>query len=118
MPPEDLQTPMFDADGLIGYADFRWKGVVGEFDGKKKYKVPEGADADDGRGGALAGEAPRGPVAGRQRDRAVGLLRATPAAAAGEARRGQPSSAPSAAGSASSGRSCAMPADGSPCLHA
>ena len=44
--PEDLQTAMYDADGRIGYADFYWKGVVGEFDGKRKYKVPEDADAD------------------------------------------------------------------------
>jgi alkylhydroperoxidase/carboxymuconolactone decarboxylase family protein YurZ len=47
VPPDDLQTAMYDADGLIGYADFYWKGVVGEFDGKRKYKVPEGASADE-----------------------------------------------------------------------
>jgi hypothetical protein len=46
LPPDDLQTPMYDADGFIGYADFYWKGVVGEFDGKRKYKLPSGADAD------------------------------------------------------------------------
>jgi hypothetical protein len=45
--PEDLQTAMYDADGFVGYADFYWKGVVGEFDGKLKYKVPEGAGADE-----------------------------------------------------------------------
>ena len=44
--PEDIQTAMYDADGLIGYADFRWKGVVGEFDGKLKYKVADGSNAD------------------------------------------------------------------------
>jgi hypothetical protein len=45
--PDDLQTAMYDADGLIGYVDFYWKGLVGEFDGKRKYKVPEGANADE-----------------------------------------------------------------------
>jgi hypothetical protein len=45
--PDDIQTAMYDADGLIGYADFHWKGVVGEFDGKLKYKVPDGATADE-----------------------------------------------------------------------
>jgi hypothetical protein len=44
--PDDLQTEKYDADGRIGYVDFQWKGVVGEFDGKLKYKVPEGADVD------------------------------------------------------------------------
>ena len=46
LPPDDLQTPIYDSEGQIGFVDFHWKGVVGEFDGKKKYKVPEGADAD------------------------------------------------------------------------
>jgi hypothetical protein len=46
LPPDDLQTPMYDADGLIGRVDYYWKGVVGEFDGKLKYKMPEGAGAD------------------------------------------------------------------------
>ncbi|MEZ3159704.1 hypothetical protein AB1K54_04065 [Microbacterium sp. BWT-B31] len=43
----ELQTPLWDADGLIGYADFFWRefGVVGEFDGKLKY----GADNPSGR---------------------------------------------------------------------
>ena len=45
--PEDLQKPMYDADGFIGRVDVYWKGVVGEFDGKKKYKVPTGANADE-----------------------------------------------------------------------
>jgi hypothetical protein len=44
--PDDLQTPMYDADGLIGYVDFYWKGVVGEFDGKRKYKIAAGIDAE------------------------------------------------------------------------
>ncbi|GAA1849772.1 hypothetical protein ACFQZV_07455 [Microbacterium koreense] len=46
-PPPELQAPMWDDDGLIGYADFFWRehGVVGEFDGKLKY----GADNPSGR---------------------------------------------------------------------
>jgi hypothetical protein len=44
--PDDIQTAVYDADGFIGSVDFRWKGLVGEFDGKLKYKVPEGATAD------------------------------------------------------------------------
>ena len=46
-PPPELQTPVWDEDGLIGYADFFWRehGVVGEFDGKLKY----GADNPSGR---------------------------------------------------------------------
>jgi hypothetical protein len=44
--PDDLQKAIYDADGRIGYVDFYWKGVVGEFDGKKKYKVPDDADSD------------------------------------------------------------------------
>jgi len=41
--PTDLQVPVYDAEGLIGYADFGWAGVLGEFDGKGKY----GLSADD-----------------------------------------------------------------------
>lgn len=46
--PSDLQRALFDADGLIGYADFFWEKerVVGEFDGRLKYRVPEGASAE------------------------------------------------------------------------
>jgi hypothetical protein len=44
--PDDLQTAIYDADGPIGWVDFRWKGVIGEFDGKLKYRVPEGANVD------------------------------------------------------------------------
>ncbi|MFJ5978974.1 hypothetical protein [Pseudarthrobacter oxydans] len=38
-----LQQPMYDRDGLAGYADFHWKRskVVGEFDGEEKYVKPE-----------------------------------------------------------------------------
>ncbi len=35
--PDELQVPVYDEEGLVGYADFGWDGVVGEFDGKGKY---------------------------------------------------------------------------------
>ncbi|HEX6874188.1 MAG TPA: type IV toxin-antitoxin system AbiEi family antitoxin domain-containing protein [Nocardioidaceae bacterium] len=46
LPPSDLQRPLFDEDGLIGYVDFVLDELqlVGEFDGRWKYDVPEGAD--------------------------------------------------------------------------
>jgi hypothetical protein len=37
VPPDDLQVATYDSDGLIGYVDFGWRGVVGEFDGRFKY---------------------------------------------------------------------------------
>lgn len=37
--PDDLQVPVFDELGLVGYADFGWEGLLGEFDGKHKYGV-------------------------------------------------------------------------------
>ncbi|MGH8892501.1 MAG: hypothetical protein ACRDWY_04225 [Actinomycetes bacterium] len=42
--PLDLQVPVYDEDGLIGYADFGWDGVLGELDGKGKYGI--GVDTD------------------------------------------------------------------------
>jgi hypothetical protein len=42
LPGPDLQVRCEDERGLIGYADFGWDGVVGEFDGQVKYRVPEG----------------------------------------------------------------------------
>jgi len=39
LPPDDLQVPVYDEQGLIGYADFGWQGVLGESDGKRKYGV-------------------------------------------------------------------------------
>lgn len=42
--PDDLQVEMWDADGLVGVVDFRWRGVVGEFDGRLKYGI--GVDTD------------------------------------------------------------------------
>jgi hypothetical protein len=37
--PDDLQVPMWDDEGLIGYSDFGWVGVYGELDGGTKYGV-------------------------------------------------------------------------------
>jgi hypothetical protein len=47
--PSDLQHAFYDRAGLIGYSDFFWEDTrtVGEFDGKLKYRVPPGADAED-----------------------------------------------------------------------
>lgn len=42
--PTDLQVPVHDIDGLVGYADFGWLPwmVLGEFDGRYKYgETPE-----------------------------------------------------------------------------
>ncbi len=43
--PTDLQRRLHDDDGLIGVADFVWDAqrVVGEFDGRQKYRVADGA---------------------------------------------------------------------------
>lgn len=41
----DLQVRYTDEQGLIGDVDFGWDGVVGEFDGRVKYAVPDGATA-------------------------------------------------------------------------
>ena len=67
--PTDLQARVLRRPtGVIGYrvtSSGKRRCVVGEFDGKLKYGVPEGATAD--RGGArpsCAGEASRGPAAG------------------------------------------------------
>ena len=34
--------PSTTIEGLVGIADFGWPGVVGEFDGRRKYGVPDG----------------------------------------------------------------------------
>ena len=47
LPRPDLQVRHEDDQGLIGIVDFGWDGVVGEFDGKVKYRVPEGATPDE-----------------------------------------------------------------------
>ena len=44
LPRPELQVPVEDGDGLIGVADFGWPGVVGEFDGRRKYGVAPDAD--------------------------------------------------------------------------
>ena len=44
LPRPRLQVRHDDAEGLIGIVDFDWDGVIGEFDGKIKYRVPEGSD--------------------------------------------------------------------------
>jgi hypothetical protein len=44
LPRPDLQVDVEDAGGLVGTTDFGWPGVVGEFDGRSKYGIPEGAD--------------------------------------------------------------------------
>ena len=46
---DDLQVRLDDDEGLIGYADFGWDDVVGEFDGKGKY----GVGVDDRSGEAV-----------------------------------------------------------------
>jgi hypothetical protein len=47
VPATSLQVPVHDEQGLVGYADFGWPGVLGEFDGKGKYGLATN-DADDG----------------------------------------------------------------------
>lgn len=42
IPRPTLQVPIEDEGGLIGVGDFGWEGVVGEFDGRMKYRVREG----------------------------------------------------------------------------
>ena len=41
LPPDDLQVPMWDDEGLIGYSDFGWVGVYGELDGGTKYGLDD-----------------------------------------------------------------------------
>jgi hypothetical protein len=47
VPKPELQREVRDAVGLIGYVDFGWDGVFGEFDGKVKYRVQDGDTAAD-----------------------------------------------------------------------
>jgi len=67
VPPDDLQVALHDQDGLIGYGDFGWDGVIGEFDGKVKYGVAAGTDPERA-GGVLWAEKIR-----EDRIRALGL---------------------------------------------
>ena len=45
LPRPTLQEKFVDDAGLIGVTDFGWEGLIGEFDGKLKYRVPEEATA-------------------------------------------------------------------------
>ena len=45
LPRPRLQQEVHDELGLVGIVDFGWEGVVGEFDGKVKYRVEEGSGA-------------------------------------------------------------------------
>jgi len=47
LPRPRLQAKHEDEQGLIGYVDFDWDGVIGEFDGKLKYRVPADADPSE-----------------------------------------------------------------------
>jgi hypothetical protein len=47
VPPLDLQVRVVDEEGLVGYADFGWDGVLGEFDGKGKYGIGAELDATE-----------------------------------------------------------------------
>ena len=47
VPRPRLQVPHDDDQGLIGVVDFDWQGVVGEFDGKLKYRVPPDATPEE-----------------------------------------------------------------------
>ncbi|EAP99670.1 hypothetical protein JNB_05864 [Janibacter sp. HTCC2649] len=47
LPKPILQRELHDGEGLIGLGDFWWEGVVGEFDGKVKYRIPAGATAEE-----------------------------------------------------------------------
>lgn len=47
LPRPDLQVEVRDADGLVGYCDFGWEDVMGEFDGRKKYGLREGMDPQE-----------------------------------------------------------------------
>ena len=79
LPRPELQQEIRDAEGLVGVVDFGWDGVVGEFDGKVKYRSTRARTAGVRRG-ALAGEAARGPAptAGARRAPGRGPWRSTP----------------------------------------
>lgn len=47
LPRPRLQVAHHDDEGRIGIVDFDWPGVVGEFDGKVKYRVPAGCSAEE-----------------------------------------------------------------------
>jgi hypothetical protein len=47
LPRPRLQVEHVDELGRIGFVDFDWDGVIGEFDGKVKYRVPPEADPQE-----------------------------------------------------------------------
>jgi len=47
LPKPELQREVRDGDGLVGFVDFGWEGVVGEFDGRVKYRVPDDGSPGD-----------------------------------------------------------------------
>ncbi|MEO6587629.1 MAG: hypothetical protein ABIN90_15160 [Knoellia sp.] len=47
LPKPRLQVTFSDRDGHIGDVDFWWEGVVGEFDGRTKYRLPPGASHEE-----------------------------------------------------------------------
>lgn len=49
--PDDIQVGLVDEEGLIGYVDFGWDDVIGEFDGKLKYGVD--AETDPRKAGRI-----------------------------------------------------------------
>ncbi|MEP6761462.1 MAG: hypothetical protein ABJA93_08865 [Sporichthyaceae bacterium] len=46
--PSDIQFPVFDDQGLVGYSDVAWRDrrTLGEFDGRLKYAIPSGAEPE------------------------------------------------------------------------
>ena len=47
LPRPRLQERFHDEIGLIGMTDFGWDGLIGEFDGRLKYRVPPGATPEE-----------------------------------------------------------------------
>ncbi|KGN30202.1 hypothetical protein N802_09510 [Knoellia sinensis KCTC 19936] len=47
IPKPRLQMTFTDDAGHVGDADFWWEGVVGEFDGQTKYRIPPGASHEE-----------------------------------------------------------------------
>ncbi|MCA1783190.1 MAG: hypothetical protein LC679_13735 [Intrasporangiaceae bacterium] len=47
LPRPVLQEEFRDGAGLIGVTDFAWEGLIGEFDGRLKYRVPPDATPEE-----------------------------------------------------------------------
>lgn len=47
LPRPRLQVRVEDEDGLVGYCDFGWDGVMGEFDGRRKYGLTDGSAPEE-----------------------------------------------------------------------